>query len=432
LKRSTFTIFEEFPHIPKEVLDSVIRPFSYIRQAPYLKNSEWSQYGEEPREVFISSAFHKGLWWYEETKRNIIDMLNGKNSGFIAFDIRVCIEHNIKSRSQLIREMDKADPIVVLEEYYNIPAGESSTSYFKLKHFTRARKIEGAFYPQNPESYNSKKNPYGIKKTNGEIRIVACDVAQRAGKKNDLSITWCIRLLPTHKGYFREVVYGESFSGVNSIKQTLRIKQVFHDFDADVLVLDVGAGGGGIPMYDQLGQITKDTERGIEYPAMTIMQHDSIDDSVYEELSKRTLALDATPNIYCISPTAKLNSFMAVDMKDKMQKKMIGLLVNESRAEDYLLKTKPGEYNRVDDSLSKSFFMQPYVQTSLLINEAIGVSGILSAGNIKLVEPSGARKDRIITLMMGNYYASFLDADILRDEKQEGDLDSLMSVTLFA
>ena len=123
---------------------------------------------------------------------------------------------------------------------------------------------------------------------------------------------------------------------------------------------------------------------------------------------------------------------MAVDMKDKMQKKMIGLLVNESRAEDYLLKTKPGEYNRVDDSLSKSFFMQPYVQTSLLINEAIGVSGILSAGNIKLVEPSGARKDRIITLMMGNYYASFLDADILRDEKQEGDLDSLMSVTLFA
>jgi hypothetical protein len=35
-KRSTFTIYEEFRLIDKLVLDSVIRPFSYIRQAPYL------------------------------------------------------------------------------------------------------------------------------------------------------------------------------------------------------------------------------------------------------------------------------------------------------------------------------------------------------------------------------------------------------------
>jgi hypothetical protein len=38
-KRSTFTIFEEFRIIDLQVLDSVIRPFAYIRQTPYLKKN---------------------------------------------------------------------------------------------------------------------------------------------------------------------------------------------------------------------------------------------------------------------------------------------------------------------------------------------------------------------------------------------------------
>ena len=394
-RRSTFTIYEEFRLIDKEVLDSVIRPFSYIRQAPYLKSPEWTNYGEEPKEVFISSAYHKGLWWFAETKKNIMDMLKGQNAGFIAFDARIAIHHHIKTRRQLRNEVSKMDEITALEEYYNIPWGENSDSYFKLKQFSRARHIERAFYPQKNDNYNPKKNPYDIPKVEGEIRLLACDVSQRSGKANDLSITWCIRLLPTHKGYFREVVYGESFSGENSILQSLRIKQLFYDFNADVVVLDVASGGGGLPMYDQLGQITKDSERGLEYPPMTIMPHSTIEDATYAELSKRTLGLNAIPVVYPISASAKLNSIMAVEMRDKLQKKLFGLLVDETRAEDYLIKSKSGEYMKSDDVNAKAFYMHPYVQTSLLVNEAINLTMTLSSGNIRLTEPSGARKHRI-------------------------------------
>ena len=63
LKRATFIIYEEFRLIDKEILDSVIRPFAVIRQTPYLKLKEFENLGEEPKEVFISSAYHKGLWW---------------------------------------------------------------------------------------------------------------------------------------------------------------------------------------------------------------------------------------------------------------------------------------------------------------------------------------------------------------------------------
>ena len=117
-KRSTFTIYEEFRLIDKEVLDAVIRPFAYIRQTPYLKIAKYSHLTEEPREVFISSAYHKGLWWYDETKKNIKAMIRGDNVGFIALDFSVAIKHNIKTPRQIKNEISKMDEVTALEEYY--------------------------------------------------------------------------------------------------------------------------------------------------------------------------------------------------------------------------------------------------------------------------------------------------------------------------
>src|SRR5258706_3773657 len=216
-RRSTFTIYEEFRLIDKEIIDSVIRPFAYIRQAPYLKNPEWSQYVEESKEIFISSAYHKGLWWWDETKATIRAMLRGENVGFIALDIRVALEHNIKTLNQVRKDVSKMDEITALEEVYNIPWGESSNAYFRLKEFTRARIIDKAFYPQRNDNYNPKKNPYGIQKVAGELRIIACDTAQRAGKNNDLSVTAAITMHPNHKRNFKENFYIEYFSWIKFI-----------------------------------------------------------------------------------------------------------------------------------------------------------------------------------------------------------------------
>jgi len=75
------------------------------------------------------------------------------------------------------------------------------------------------------------------------------------------------------------------------------------------------------------------------------------------------------------------------------------------------------------------FFIHPYVQTSLMVNEAINLEMVLSNANIKLVEPPTGRKDRIVTLMMGNYYATFLDSNILKSDDGQSNLDAILAVS---
>jgi len=62
-ERSTFTIGEEFRIMDKAKFDSIVKPFAYARQTPYLKKPEYANIPvlvEEPRQVLISSAYHNG------------------------------------------------------------------------------------------------------------------------------------------------------------------------------------------------------------------------------------------------------------------------------------------------------------------------------------------------------------------------------------
>jgi len=163
---------------------------------------------------------------------------------------------------------------------------------------------------------------------------------------------------------------------------------------------------------------------------MAVMRHNRIDEGEYDELYRRTLGVDAQPVIYPISANAKFNSVMATSMKDTLKKKLFKFLVDEARAEDYLIKTKSAEFMTNDDIPAKAFFMQPYVQTTLMINEAISLSMVLSGGNIKLVEPDTGRKDRIVTAMMGNYYASLEDAVLLKQTDNTSDEESILAVSI--
>lgn len=413
-ERSTFTIGEEFRIMDKDKYDSIVRPFAIVRQAPYLKNPKYSHLIEEPKEILITSAYYKNLWWYDELSENIKMMLKGEKAGVIFFDYPIAIRHGIKTKKLIEKDKQKMDMISFQQEYENIPFGENSNAYFKLDMFKKNTTIKKAFYPLRRDNYDKRKNPNNIKKVDSEIRLVSADIATRKGSANDNTIITCIRLIPTKKGYIREIVYMESHQGENTTIQTLRIKQIYHDFEADYIVLDLQ--NAGISIYDQLGSVTKDEERGIEYLAFTVMSHNSISDSILKELRERTLVKNAIPVIYPISGYAKLNSDIAVDFRDNLQRGMISFLINTSEAEDYLTE-KNKEFIDADDVNLKLWYLHPYMQIEAMINETINLEYTISSGNIKVQEARNSMKDRYTSCSYGSWVASLLEKDLLSTEE---------------
>jgi hypothetical protein len=183
----------------------------------------------------------------------------------------------------------------------------------------------------------------------------------------------------------------------------------------------------GIAIYEQLGLTTKDEERGIEYEPMTVFEHKSLEKSLIDELKEKTLSIKAKPVIYPILANAKLNSEIAVDFRDKLQRNMISFLVNEDEAETYLMKNNK-EYKNTEDVNLKIWYTMPYIETQLIINESVQLEYSVVNGNIKLETVGTARKDRYTSCSYGNFFASLLEKDFI---KPKGDKVDWLSYCLY-
>jgi len=415
-ERSCFTIGEEFRLMDKIKYDEIVRPFAVARQTPYTKNPKYSHLIEEPKEILITSAYYKSLWWYGEMEENIKLMLKGEKAGVIYFDFPVAIKHGIKTKKVIAKDKQKMGSIEFQQEYENIPFGENGDAFFKLEMLSKNRNIKKVFYPLNKDMFDKKRNPYNIKRVDGEIRIVSVDASSRKGEANDNTIITCIRGLPTAKGYVREYVYMESEQGEHTGKQALRIKQIYHDFEADYIVLDLQ--NVGIAIFERLAVVTKDDERGIEYDALTVYEHKSLDKKLINELKEKTLATKAKPAIYPILASAKLNSDIAVNFRDCLKTKMISIPVDNIDGEEFLLKTN-NDFKETNDLVLRMWFLEPYMQFSLMVNETINLSFSVVSGNIKLEEQSGEMKDRYTSCSYGNYFISLLEQKLLKVEDDE-------------
>ena len=427
--RANYLIIDESRMVSKEILESVLKPYLFNRTPPfrllpeYMRNKELN---EEGKMAFLTSSYFKSENWWLDLKAGVRRIVNGDmNATLLCFDYLSSLYHNIKTEQMLANEMNDSDPITVQQEYLNIPSGQSGQSYFRSSLFKR--NVKKALYPQKLETFDSKKNPYDIKKADGEIRFLCADIATRANKTNDNSILVVIRLIPEKgKGYKRSIVYMESFKGVNTIVQARRIKEIFYDLGCDYIVLDLQ--NAGIAVADSLGQVTACEERGIEFPPMGVVQNTFVEEKLRNELMERTLGLNPLPVIFPILASPQLNSQIAVSFRSSLQKKMWEFLISEVEAEEFLVKTNK-EYFGTDDEGARAFLLNPYIQTGLFISECINLDLSLVSGNIKLTEKSSNYKDRYSAVSYGNFVISeVFDKELLGEFAEEDQFEVLASL----
>lgn len=419
--RSTFIIYEEFRQIDKFIVDSVISPMQEVRPAPF--KDEYPELIEQPKDAYISSAWYTSHWMNQIIQDGYNDMINNKSSYLLGLDYSVSLAHKIKTKEVILKDKKKFDPMTYRIEYLNEMIKENTAAYFTHKMFTDNQRCKKPFYPrQTLDVIAKRKNPYAIPKQNGEVRIVACDMAFTGGVNNDNSIFTCIRLLPEsstymfqsdngsekqiQQGYRRIVVYIDSINGGDISLQAIRIKQLYEDFEADYCVLDGRNGGWGI--YSLLAKVMYDESRDVEYKPWVTMNNDDWANSIK--------VAGANPCIFVVNATQKLNSDIANEFRMSLTTNMIDFLIPFNMAVETTL-SNIDEYNDAIDVDSQIWYEKPYLETQEMISECVELvyEKKEQTGIIVISEQGNNRKDRYTSVSYGNYFASLLERDLLSD-----------------
>lgn len=413
--RSNCVVREEFRQIEKNIDDSILSPFQTIRQPPYMIDPFYAQIKElqeEPVDIYISSSWLDPHWMWEIVDNAYESMLKEQGGCLLAFDESITLKHNIRTQKQMQKEKKKQDPITWQLEFENRRLKENQSAFFTYKMLQQNQTIKRPFYPRN---LLDVKNIYDIPKQSGEIRIVSCDMAFIENKKNDNSIFSCMRLLPDFKtynrdnqnvtmanGYRRLVPYLESVQGGDTVRQAIRIRQLFEDFGADYIVLDMR--NAGIAIYDFLAREMYDDERNIYYTPLCCMNDDGIANRIKVE--------GANPCIYVVNASQKLNSDIAKEFRRTLSEQKIDFLVNyEAAKEETLPKIK--EYMNTPDAEEQLFYEAPFLETQALISETTSLvyEKKSDTGIIMIHEQGTNRKDRYTSVSYANYFVSLIERE---------------------
>lgn len=414
--RSHVLISDEYLLMDEEMVEKVLIPTTTgTRQPGYLQYDEYKDLVEENKQIYLSSAGYKFHWGYKKFKYIFDKMLRGDTSFACSIPFTCSLEHGLVTKKMIKDEMEKESTTGAgfLMEYCGIFYGENANAYFKSEHINACRtKSVKAFYPPTTEEYidwknGKKKKTWRIPRVSGEFRVIGVDCATAVGSQNDNSVYTLMRLLPDGDRFRREVVHIESYNGMYSEKQAIRIKQLFYDFEADKIIMDTA---GMSSVWSDMQKSQYDNDRDETYDRFTCYNEDNTVD--------KDLAYGAIPVVYSHKPSTEPNHIMAQSLQDKFKTKTIKLLISDIDAKFELCENEsfvllpPDEQARI---------LAPYLQTTAMMNELINLEFKWVQGKIKLEEKSGHRKDRYSSIAYANYLADMIENEEIKKNLNEYD-----------
>ena len=415
--RAHIILGDEFPQIPKSILDKVIRKFKAGQRTPkFYENPKYKDIPKEPNsEIYISSATFKFHYAWKKMLSFFKSMMKDESYITYGFPYQLPVSEGYYPAEQIREEMqeDDFDAVSFSMEMESLFFGEAANAFFNYNDLNNARKILTPIYPQ---PYYQLLNDSKMKfpnKQNGEIRLLSMDIATAGGLKNDNSCITLLQMLPSSNGQFiRNILYIETMNGGHTYTQSIRLRQLYDDLEADFVVID--SNGVGISVFDNLVKEQFDEERGVTYPSWSCVNDTN--------MAERSQNPSQNKIIYSIKATQQLNSDAAAMFRDGLRRGKIRLLADENEA-GHLERNK---HFRALSSEDQALYKLPYCQTTLLIHETINLSYKVVNNKIRVEEASNMRKDRYSSASYANYIASEIERDV--KPKQTLDVSSIMSL----
>ena len=419
--RSNITICDERFFVDKDVYTEVIVPFQSGKRRPkFTHKAQWSDMKmvENNKTIYTSSSVMASHWGYQEYETFTRKMLNGESYMSVALPVQMNILSGFKTVEDLREVKLNYTPYKWQTEFMATFPSVSDSSFYSYDDLCNIQKCKALYPKYYYELLKGNSKMKYIPKEKDEIRLVSADIALVGGRKNDKSVYTIIRLIPTTKGYKRQICYMESHEGMLTKSQAMRINRLFYEFDCDYIVLDMN--GNGQSIYDDMTDTLVDDTTGETYPPLSCINN--------EDMAQRCIHKDARRVIYCIKARPEDNEKYYTGLKNAVENRKMELLVNKVEGATFLSNMKA----YVDlESDKQTAFLSPYEEVNDLIEEMIGLEldkNALANGKIKLVEKSGSRKDHVSSLAYGNHIANELEREYLKkiNTKRSSLLDMFM------
>lgn len=411
--RCHILIVDEFVRTEKDVVNRVFVPFLTSLRTPrytQLTPAERAALPEEQnKQLYLSSIRGADEWSYKELESYLKYMSQDDMRYYVhiapyefgvknKFINKSVIEQSFKSNTE---NLD-----MVMAEYLCRPERGSENNFFKYVSLLKCQDNIKALYAMSDEEYIYYKNDFTKwkfyqEKLPNEIRLLCIDIALIESAANDNTAMWVLRLIPDGGKYKKIAAYCESMHGANAIIQAKRFKQLFYEMQCDYAIIDTNGVGAGV--YDVLTDSTYDDARGVTYPSWTVVNPEDV------KMSNRAgqISNNSVPVVYSVKTPADLLYNMIINAKNIFDKQDISFLMDTDDAVEYL--NAHYEFYNIENSEDRARILNPYAQTKVFINEAINLQQYISGGYIKLKEKSGRRKDRVMALIYGLWYATVLE-----------------------
>lgn len=410
-ERSNVLVIDEFRLVDLRVLNDVLRKFlTAPRHCGYMDLPEYKDYPqEENKEIYLSSAWYASSWAHDLFRSYAANMAAGRSYVCCDFPYQLSIKEGLLTRSRV--ETEKLDStfneVSWLMEMEGMFWSGADGALYAYEDISPARRIKYAFYPPKISGVITDKRIRIPPKLHNEVRILSADIALMAssGKSdNDATSIFVNQMHLTDNGRSQKrIVYTENNEGMRTEEQALNIRRLYAEYDCDYLVVD--ARGLGLGVTDLLMADMYDAETGVTYGALSCCNN--------PEIAARCKVKGAPKVIWAMTATAEFNSQCALGLREEFRQGNIQLLNAEDDFEEVF-----GElsgYSKLSPE-SRTKLLEPYVHTSLLINELINLEYETKNNVVRVKEKSGMRKDRYSSLSYNIFVSKHIERDFVTNQ----------------
>lgn len=379
-KRRHGGVIEECVGVDGKILSEVIIPIMNVSRLC----ADGTTHQEEvlnKSQIYITTAGYKGTFPYEKLITLFVRMIIDPDKSIVmggTWRIPVLVGLLDKNFISDLKQDGTFDDTSFNREYESRWSGGTEDAFFSNEMFDRCRKLK-----QAETIYNSRNSEHAY-------YVLGVDV----GRRKCQTVVCVVKVNPQDNGpAIKSLVNIYTMEDEHFEDQAIKIKQLYYDFKARIIVIDGNGLGAGLMDYmvktqvDELGTMLPDF--GVENDDKGEWRKFRTDHTEYNA-------------IYEMKANAVINTEAHSNIQAQLRAGKIKFLVDERQAKNSLLSTKVGKQMSPEE---RSEYLKPYQLTSILKAEMMNLREEREGINIILKQSNKAiTKDKFSSLEYALYY----------------------------